>query len=215
MLMKSQGRAVRRADAAPRDPRRRARDLRRRLPDHTGVHHRRDRDLLPRPAHARPDTALDRARRRAPLCGLRRRPARPRAGCAGRRVRLGRRGDRLGDTRAATAAGTMSEPAIAITFVDHAHDVHGTARSGLTLIFEGRSATSHADGPVVEAGPDGWHAELAGKLELEFAPVGGAAIELGDARVHVCSVTGQAAGTRIEGFGSVTETLAPPRWEEL
>jgi hypothetical protein len=108
----------------------------------------------------------------------------------------------------------MSEPAIAIAFVDTAHDVHGTARSGLTLLFEGRAATSHADGPIVEAGPDGWRAELAGRLDLEFAPVGAVA-ELSGTRVHLCSVTGQAAGTRIEGLGSVTETATPPRWEEL
>jgi hypothetical protein len=108
----------------------------------------------------------------------------------------------------------MSEPALAITFADIAHDVHGTARSGLTLLFEGRTATSHPDGPVVGGGPEGWRAELAGRLDLEFAPVGAVA-EVGGTRVHLCTVTGQAAGREIEGLGSVTETLTPPRWEEL
>jgi len=104
----------------------------------------------------------------------------------------------------------MSEPATAITFVDSARAVHGTARSGLTLLFDGRSADSHPDGPVVSGDASGWHASLAGQLELDFAPVG-AVSELSGARVHLCTVTGDAAGSRIEGLGAVTETLTPPR----
>src|SRR5206468_293144 len=103
---------------------------------------------------------------------------------------------------------------IAISFVDTTRDVHGTARAGLTLLFEGKAATSHADGPVIAGGSEGWHADLDGKLSLEFAPVGAAA-ELGGARVHVCTVTGDALGARIEGLGVVSETVTPPRWEEL
>ena len=32
----------------------------------------------------------------------------------------------------------MSEPALALSFFDAAHDIHGTARSGTTILFEGR-----------------------------------------------------------------------------
>jgi len=108
----------------------------------------------------------------------------------------------------------MSDPAIAISFVDTARDVHGTARTGLTLLFEGKAASSHAEGPAIGGDAGGWHAELAGKLALDFAPVGVVA-ELGGTRVHVCKVTGDAAGASIDGLGTVTETVTPPRWEEL
>jgi hypothetical protein len=110
----------------------------------------------------------------------------------------------------------MSEAAIAISFVDTARDVHGTARTGMTLLFEGQTASSHAQGPVLGGtAEDGWQARLDGKLALDFTPVGGAVAELGGARVHVCKVSGEALGAPVDGLGTVTETLTPPRWEEL
>jgi hypothetical protein len=109
----------------------------------------------------------------------------------------------------------MSEPALAISFVDPARDVHGTARSGLTLLFEGTSASSHADGPVVAGSEsDGWDVSLDGRLSLHFAPAGHV-VELSGARAHLCAVTGDAVGARVEGLGTVTQTLTPPRWDEL
>jgi hypothetical protein len=61
---------------------------------------------------------------------------------------------------------------------------------------------------------DRWRVELPGQLALDFAPVGPAA-DLGGARAYVCAVSGDAAGARIDGLGVVTETVTPPRWDEL
>ena len=108
----------------------------------------------------------------------------------------------------------MSDPALAISFVDTARDAHGSARSGLTLLFEGSKATSHAEGPALEAGAGGWHAELSDLLALDFAPVGPAA-ELSGMRAHVCTVSGSALGGPIDGMGVVTETVTPPSWDDL
>ena len=110
----------------------------------------------------------------------------------------------------------MSDPALlAISFVDTARGVHGSARSGLTLLFEGQKASSHAEGPALagDAGA-GWHAELTDLLSLDFTPVGPVA-ELSGAHAHVCTVSGEALSGRVDGMGVVTETLAPPRWDEL
>jgi hypothetical protein len=108
----------------------------------------------------------------------------------------------------------MSEPALAISFHDAARDVHGSARSGLTLLFEGRTASSHPEGPALQGDAGGWHAELAGRLALDFSPVGAVA-ELGGSRVHLCRVSGDALGARIDGMGTITETQTMPRWDEL
>jgi hypothetical protein len=108
----------------------------------------------------------------------------------------------------------MSEAPISISFVDPARGVHGTARAGMTLLFEGTNSSSHAEGPAVERHGDDWHAELAGRLSLDFAPVA-AGTDLGGTRAHVCAVTGTAAGAAIDGLGVVGETIAAPRWDEL
>ena len=69
----------------------------------------------------------------------------------------------------------MSAPALALSFFDAAHDIHGTARSGLTILFEGRKPNALPQGPEVEQTGSGWRAELPGRLSLEFEPVSPAA----------------------------------------
>jgi hypothetical protein len=108
----------------------------------------------------------------------------------------------------------MSEHALTISFVDPARGVHGTARSGMTLLFQGRDASSFAEGPSVQAAGDGWRVELPDRLALDFSPVG-AVGEFTGLRAHVCAVSGEVAGTGIDGMGVVTEITTPPRWEEL
>jgi hypothetical protein len=108
----------------------------------------------------------------------------------------------------------VSAPALALSFFDAAHDIHGTARSGVTVLFEGRKPKALPGGPQVEASESGWHAELPDKLSLEFQPVSAAA-DLGGVRVHVARVRGQAAGRTVDGLGTVSETEVPPEWEEL
>jgi hypothetical protein len=108
----------------------------------------------------------------------------------------------------------VSAPALALSFFDAAHDIHGTARSGVTVLFEGRKPSALPGGPQVEASESGWHAELQDKLSLEFQPVSAPA-DLGGVRVHVARVRGQAAGRTVDGLGTVSETEVPPEWEEL
>ena len=108
----------------------------------------------------------------------------------------------------------MSAPALALSFFDAAHDIHGTARQGISVLFEGRRPNAVPEGPEVEAVGGGWHAVLPDRLSLEFEPVAPPA-DLGGVRVHVTRVRGEAAGRRVDGLGTVSETEVPPRWEEL
>jgi len=108
----------------------------------------------------------------------------------------------------------VSEPALALSFFDAAHDIHGTARSGMTILFEGRKPNALPQGPRIEATSSGWRAELPDQLSLEFEPVSPAA-ELGGVRAHVTRVRGEARGRAVDGLGTVSETEVPPQWEEL
>jgi hypothetical protein len=108
----------------------------------------------------------------------------------------------------------VSAPALALSFFDAAHDIHGTARSGTTVLFEGRKPVALPEGPEVEATSSGWRARLADKLALEFEPVSPTA-DLGGVRARVARVTGEAGGRRVDGLGTVTETDVPPNWDEL
>jgi hypothetical protein len=108
----------------------------------------------------------------------------------------------------------VSAPALALSFFDAAHDIHGTARQGLSVLFEGRKPTAVPEGPEVEAVDGGWRAVLQDRMSLEFEPVSPPA-DLGGVRVHVTRVRGEAAGRRVDGLGTVSETEVPPQWEEL
>jgi hypothetical protein len=108
----------------------------------------------------------------------------------------------------------VSEAALALSFFDAAHDIHGTARSGMTILFEGRKPNVLAQGPEIEATGSGWRAELPDRLSLEFEPVSPPA-ELGGVRAHLTRVRGEASGRAVDGLGTVSETEVPPEWEEL
>jgi hypothetical protein len=108
----------------------------------------------------------------------------------------------------------VSEPALALSFFDAAHEIHGTARSGMTILFEGTKPVALPEGPRIEPGGSGWRAVLDDHLSLEFEPVSEVA-DLGGVRAHVTRVTGEAAGRRVEGLGTISETHVAPRWDEL
>jgi hypothetical protein len=108
----------------------------------------------------------------------------------------------------------VSAPALALSFFDAAHDIYGTARSGMSILFEGRRPAALPEGPEVEATDGGWRAVLPDKLSLEFEAVAPPA-DLGGVRAHVARVRGEAAGRRVDGLGTVSETEVPPQWEEL
>ena len=130
-------------------------------------------------------------------------------------ARLRRRGQRARVRRLAPAqARAVSAPALALSFFDAAHDIHGTARSGMSILFEGRRPTALPEGPEVESTAGGWRAVLGDTLSLEFETVSPSA-DLGGVRAHVARVRGEAAGRRVDGLGTVSETEVPPQWEEL
>jgi hypothetical protein len=108
----------------------------------------------------------------------------------------------------------MTDHALAISFVDRERDVHGTARSGLTLLFEGGNASSHEQGPAVEQRGEAWHAEAEGLVSLDFSPIA-PAVEVGGTRAHLVSARGTAGESKVDGLGVVSEILSPPRWDEL
>jgi hypothetical protein len=108
----------------------------------------------------------------------------------------------------------VSAPALALSFFDAAHDIHGTARSGMSILFEGRKPTALPEGPEVEPTDGGWRAVLPERFSLEFESVSPPA-DLGGVRTHVARVRGQAAGRTVDGLGTVSEIEVPPDWEEL
>jgi hypothetical protein len=108
----------------------------------------------------------------------------------------------------------VSAPALSLSFFDLAHDIHGTARSGASVLFEGRAPVALPEGPSIEPSGDGWHAELPGSLSLALEPVSDAA-ELGGVRARVVRARGEAAGRQVDGLGTVSETTVAPRWDEL
>ena len=108
----------------------------------------------------------------------------------------------------------MSGPAVSIAFFDPERELHGTARSGATVLFEGRSPTALPEGPAIEPHGDGVRAELAGSLSLELEPVAPEA-PLGGVTARVCQVRGEALGRKVDCLGTIAETQTAPQWEEL
>jgi hypothetical protein len=109
----------------------------------------------------------------------------------------------------------VTELPLALSFFDPARDLSGTARAGMTLLFDGKTPTTLGEGPNVEAGPDGaLAARLADRLVLRFEPVAEPA-RLNGLRTTLCTVTGTVDGASIDCLGTSTETTQPPQWSEL
>jgi hypothetical protein len=108
----------------------------------------------------------------------------------------------------------VSAPALALSFFDAAHDIHGTVRQGFSILFEGRRPNALPHPPSIEPTEGGWRAELADTFSLELEAVAPPA-ELDGVRVQLARVRGEASGRRVDGLGTVSETEVPPEWEEL
>lgn len=108
----------------------------------------------------------------------------------------------------------MSGGPLAIAFYDPARDLHGTARAGASLLFEGRKPTAIGEGPEIEPAGDGLLAVLPGHFRLELSPVGDP-LDLGDASVRICHVGGEVGGRAVDCLGTVSETVKAPRWDDL
>jgi hypothetical protein len=108
----------------------------------------------------------------------------------------------------------VSEPAVALAFFDPDRGLHGSARSGVTLLFEHGKPQALPDGPEVSEDGDGWRATLGNRFSLSFSPVC-EPLDLGGANTRVCRVTGTLDGSKLDCLGTATVTTEPPRWEEL
>ena len=108
----------------------------------------------------------------------------------------------------------MSEPAVSIAFFDPKHGLHGTARTGATVLFEGARSSVLPDGPRIERRNGGWRAELDGAFSLELEPVL-APVDLGGVTAQVCEVEGIVGEAKVSCLGTVGQTATPPAWGEL
>jgi hypothetical protein len=104
---------------------------------------------------------------------------------------------------------------LALSFFDPSRNLSGTARAGMTLLFEGATPTTLPEGPSVERRADGSiDAALGDRFELGFEPLAEPA-RLSGLRVTLCAVIGTVGGTRVDCLGTATETIEPPAWSEL
>jgi hypothetical protein len=108
----------------------------------------------------------------------------------------------------------VSERPLSVHFFDPEHGLHGSARLGATLLFDGSGSRALPDGPRVQRSGDGWRAELDGAFAIELDPVAAAA-ELDGVSAHLCTVAGDVGGHKVSCLGTVAETYAPPAWDEL
>jgi len=108
----------------------------------------------------------------------------------------------------------VSEPAVSLAFFDTAQGIHGSARSGVTLLFEGSSPRTLPEGAAIEHAGDAWRAHADGQLELEFTPASEAA-DLGGSTTTVCRVAGKLGDTTVDCLGTATEIETAPEWAEL
>lgn len=108
----------------------------------------------------------------------------------------------------------MSQPAISVAFFDPAHGLHGTARSGVGIVFEGGEPEVLAEPPALAREGAGWRADLVGRAELAFEPVAPPA-RLDGARARLCRVRGRAGERQVDCLGTVTETRRAPAWREI
>jgi hypothetical protein len=109
----------------------------------------------------------------------------------------------------------VTEPPLALSFFDPDRNLSGTARAGMTLLFEGATPTTIPDGPAVRRDDSGVvDASLAGRFELRFEPVAEPA-RLQGLLTTLCAVTGTVGGAPVDCLGTATETTEPPAWSEL
>jgi hypothetical protein len=107
-----------------------------------------------------------------------------------------------------------AELAVALSFFDPDAGIHGTLRSGLTVLFEGREARTERGPTEVERTDGEWHGRAGGDVDVTLTPVSDTA-DLGGVTVSVCSVEGRVGGKEISGLGTAAETHRPPEWREL
>ena len=106
-----------------------------------------------------------------------------------------------------------AEPPVALSFLDAGAGMHGTIRSGLTLLFDGRQARAEHAAAEIERTGAGWSAR-SGDIEVTLTPSSDVA-DLGGVSVAVCSVEGRVGERTFSGLGTAAETTRAPEWREL
>jgi hypothetical protein len=108
----------------------------------------------------------------------------------------------------------VSEPAVSLAFFDTAQGLHGSARSGVTLLFEDGVPRTLPEGATIERGDGTWHAAADSELDLTFEALSEPA-ELMGSSTRICTVSGAIGESRLDCLGTATETETPPEWAEL
>jgi hypothetical protein len=108
----------------------------------------------------------------------------------------------------------VNAAAFALSFFDPDRELYGIARSGATVLFQGRKPAGHAGGPRLEQDGEGWRAEVPGRLSLRLEPVS-AELDLGGVTARVCRISGEAEGSSVDCLGTFSVTDVAPRWDEL
>jgi len=108
----------------------------------------------------------------------------------------------------------VSEAAVALAFFDPGRGLHGSLRSGMTLLFEHGQPQALPEGSEVTRRGDGYAASLGNRFSLSFEPLSGP-LDLGGATTRMCRVTGAVGGTEVDCLGTATETESPPSWDQL
>lgn len=107
-----------------------------------------------------------------------------------------------------------AELAVALSFFDPDAGIHGTVRSGLTLLFEGREARTERGPAEIERTDGQWQGRAGADVDVTLTPVSDTA-DLAGVSVSVCSVEGRVGAKKISGLGTAAETHRPPEWREL
>jgi hypothetical protein len=108
----------------------------------------------------------------------------------------------------------VSEPAVALAFFDPERGLHGSLRSGVTLLFEQGQPQALPQGSEVSRKGEGYRSVFGNRLDLEFEPLS-APLDIGGASTRLCRVTGSVGGRAIDCLGTATETVTAPAWEDL
>jgi hypothetical protein len=108
----------------------------------------------------------------------------------------------------------VNAEAFALSFFDPDRELYGIARSGATILFEGRKPAAHMGGPQLEPAGEGWSAQLPGQVSIALQPVSDE-IDLGGVIARICVVSGEVSGRRVSCLGTFSVTTVTPRWDEL
>ncbi len=108
----------------------------------------------------------------------------------------------------------MSDAPVSLAFFDPVQRLHGTARAGLTLLFDDGAPTTLPTGPEVERSGARLRARVEERLELELEAVS-EAIRVAGSRTVLAHVTGRVDDRTVDCLGTITETQTPPAWAEL